>query len=170
MKRIFRVFVPTIILAALVLLFVGCPEDIEKKSYIGTWEYIEYYGGGPPPEVDDMRIVFNLTENTWESIMYMYDGASWVAWIGSKGTMTVAGTTATATLTHVSVPPDGYPGWYDYTYWDYYYYYYIWNGFYNYTLYSYYGTTSIDMELEVSADGDTLFVTLPGGTVAYIRI
>lgn len=170
MKQRFRVLVPTVLIAALILLFVGCPEEEGGKTYVGTWEYIEYYGSGPPPEVDDMRIVFTATQNTWESIMHMYDGSNWVAWVGSKGTMTVADNTWTATLTHVSVPPYGYAGWYDYTYWDYYSYYDIWVAFYYYTFYSYYSSTSIDMVVEVSTDGNTLYITLPGGTVAYTRI
>ena len=76
MKERFRVLVLTILIAAFVLLFVGCPEEEGGKTFVGTWEHFDYYGSGPPPEDGDMRNVLIVTEDTWESWMYMYDGAN----------------------------------------------------------------------------------------------
>lgn len=160
MKKKLVMLTLTVFVAAAVLLFVGCPEDGERVSYIGTWQHIE----------GDSKEIVTLTQNTFEMMSYQFNAPTWVAFWGFKGAMTVADHTMTITLSHLSLPY--FYGYTWYTSWNYlsnpylYYLYY----FYIYDM----GGSPFDFTYEVSADGNTIYITIDMGygpeTITFTRI
>lgn len=157
----------TVMVAAVVLLFVGCPDGTgggSTSSYIGSWEHID----------GSFRELFIFTSNTWELQSQELISSNWVISWKAKGTMSASANTLTITITGVSTPYYGYPNWYDSSYWDYYdpnfnyYLYYIYYYWWYYV--GGYQAATIGVPYSLTTDGNSLVITVPdgyGGTMDY---
>ncbi len=159
------------IAAASVLLFVGCPEEggVRGPTLVGTWENVT--------ETDPPRVVITITETTSTTNIYGGSAPDWVHLCSVRGTYTYSGDTLTTTLTALTAPYlfsyyDPFNVYYEYPGW-----YYSWDDAthpYLYQLYSSYGGDVLQWTITLSADGNTLYVTIDGyygpETIIFARV
>jgi hypothetical protein len=151
--------------AAALLSFVGCKEEGGGPSYIGNWEWVEGLTDG------DQRQTFSFTETSWEMMMYLRAGGVWVAQFGFRGTYSGTADSWTITLTGVAIPQLYGNTWYGQTYWDFDYYYNLWYFYYYYFYYQAGGDNVMTIGYSLSADGNTLTMTIPGvGAMVLTRV
>lgn len=166
MKKKLSMLTLTIIVAAAVLLFVGCPTEPGggTRPYEGEWEHVD----------GSMREVFIFTSNTWEVQSQELIASSWVILWKTKGTMSATPNTFTMTITHQSAPYYGYPMWYDSSSWDYYdpnYRYYLSEVYYSWSYYvGGYQAATLNVPYSLSGDGNTLILSTPSGPYSLTRI